>query len=92
MLLLASSIANKANNSSLVVLAQMWWLACTLVGHVGAAAQGALPDVQEESLSLQGLHAPRQIWRRAVRAGVCLCQQGRQLVNVEPPVVRQVIL
>ena len=48
--------------------------------------------MEEEGLSLQGLHAARQVWRRAVRTRVSLRQQIRQLVYVQPPVVRQVIL
>ena len=47
--------------------------------------------MQEESLSLQGLHPACQICRRAMWAGICLRQQGCQLVNVQPPVMRQVI-
>ena len=47
--------------------------------------------MEEEGLSLQGLYAACQVWRGAMRAGVCLCQQVRQLVDVQPPVVRQVI-
>ena len=51
-----------------------------------------LPDVEEQGLSLQGLHAACQIRRGSMRARICLCQQGRQLVHVKAPVVRQVIL
>lgn len=50
-----------------------------------------LPDVKEQGLSLQGLHAARQVWRGPMRARICLCQQGRQLVHIQAPVVRQVI-
>ena len=48
--------------------------------------------MEEQGLSLQGLHAARQIRRGSMRARICLCQQGRQLVHVKAPVVRQVIL
>lgn len=50
------------------------------------------PDVQEEGLPLQCLDAPGRVRGRPVRSRISLGQQHRQLLYVEAPPVRHVIL